>query len=166
MSWLDISFHYSALHLPPFPAARLVLARPMRPHRYLLLLLLLASATMAGSRPDGSYSPGTSLSAQYMNAVSPSDQYDIPPKFIRGRAPLNRALPLTKRERQRSAVIIEFTVGLDGRAHNFRVVSSAGHPPAQLAIQALKQWEFEPGRKRGKLVAVVMRAPFIFGAPQ
>jgi TonB family protein len=134
--------------------------------RRLLLFLLMASAAMAPTRPNGAYLAGAPLSARYMNVVSPSDQYDVPPKFIRGRAPWNRALPLNERERQRSAVIIEFTVGLDGRAHNFRVVSSAGHPSAQLAIEALKQWEFEPGRKHGRPVAVVARAPFIFDAPQ
>jgi periplasmic protein TonB len=138
----------------------------MSPKWQLLAFLLMASVTMAPRRPEGAYDPGAPLSAQYMNAVSPSDQYDIPPKFIRGRAPISHALPLTARERRPSAVVIEFTVGLDGRAHNFRVVSSAGPPSAQLAIEALKHWEFEPGRKRGKPVAVRMRAPFTFDAPR
>ena len=128
--------------------------------------MLVASVATAPSLPQGTYVPGAPLSARYMNAISPSDQYDVLPKFIRGRAPFIRALPLTARDRRASAVVIEFTVGPDGRAHDFRVVSSAGPPSAQLAIEALKQWEFEPGRKRGKPVAVVMRAPFIFDAPR
>src|SRR5438105_2740657 len=106
-------------HIPiisaSYPAAICALARGTascshRPvKRRFLLFLLMASAAMAPTRPDGAYFGGAPLSAQHMNAVSPSDQYDVPPKFIRGRAPLNRALPLTERERQPSAVIIEFT---------------------------------------------------------
>jgi periplasmic protein TonB len=132
----------------------------------LLCFLLIALAAIAPSLPPGTYVPGGPLSERYMNAISPSEQFDIPPKFIRGRAPFNHTLPQTERERRPSAVIIEFTVGIDGRAHDFRVVSSAGPPRATLAISALKQWEFEPARKRGKPVAVVMRAPFIFDAPR
>jgi TonB family protein len=126
-----------------------------------LCFLAIALATIAPSPPERTYNPAEPLSAQQMNAVGSSDQYDTPPKFIRGRAPFTRALPLSERERRPSAVVIEFTIGLDGKARDFRVVSSAGPPCAGLAIDAMKQWQFEPARKKGKPVAVIMRAPFV-----
>jgi len=133
----------------------------MSSNRQLLCFLPIALAAVAPSPPERAYNAAEPLSVQHMNTVTSSDQYDTPPKFIRGRAPFTRALPLTERERRPSAVVIEFTVGLDGKARGFRVVSSAGPPCAGLAIDAMKQWQFEPARKKGKPVAAVMRAPFV-----
>ena len=133
----------------------------MNTKRDFLLALLIASAAIAPSPPERPYHPGAPLSAQQMNAVTSSDQYDTPPKFIRGRAPFTRALRLSERERRPSAVVIEFTIGLDGKTRDFRVVRSAGPPCAGFAIDAMKLWQFEPARKKGKPVAVIMRAPFV-----
>lgn len=142
-----------------------MLVRHMNAKHQFLCFLAMALAAVAPSPPERTYHPAEPLPAQQMNAVSPSSQYDTPPKFIRGRAPFTRVLPLSVRERRPSAVVIQFTVGLDGRAHGFSVVSFAGPPCAGLAIDALKQWQFEPARKGGKPVAVVMRAPFVL-SPQ
>ena len=42
----------------------------------------------------------------------------------------------------------------DGRAHNIQVRQSLGLGLDQRAIQAIQQWQFEPGRKDGAPVKV------------
>ena len=52
-------------------------------------------------------------------------------------------------------VLIEATIGVDGRVHNARVLQSI---PVldQAALEAVRQWEFEPSRVNGAPVAVTM----------
>jgi TonB family protein len=125
------------------------------------VLLAMALIGFAATPADKGYIPGAPLSVQRMRNLSPSSQYDTPPKFLRGNAPYTRVSPLTERERGPSSVVILFTIGTDGRTRDLRVIGQAGPPCAQLAINAVKQWQFEPARKRGKPVAVIIRVPFL-----
>ena len=52
-------------------------------------------------------------------------------------------------------VLIEATIGLDGRVHNARVLNSIAALD-QAALDAVRQWEFEPSRINGEPVAVMM----------
>jgi protein TonB len=52
-------------------------------------------------------------------------------------------------------VLIEATIGADGRVHNARVVNSIAVLD-QAALDAVRQWEFEPSRVNGVPVAVTM----------
>ena len=45
-------------------------------------------------------------------------------------------------------------VGPDGRTHDIRVQQSLGMGLDEKAIEAIRQWKFEPGRKDGIPVAV------------
>jgi TonB family protein len=109
----------------------------------------------------GNYVQNAVLPVENMQVTTPSRQYDTPPKFVRGRAPFTRHSSLPGHDQRPCAVIIQFTVGADGKTGNFQVAGSAGPPCAQLAINALKDWRFEPGQRHGKPVPVVMRAPFV-----
>jgi periplasmic protein TonB len=51
-------------------------------------------------------------------------------------------------------VVLWFTVGADGRTHEVRIQRSLGMGLDQKAIEAIRQWRFEPGRKDGIPVAV------------
>jgi TonB family protein len=51
-------------------------------------------------------------------------------------------------------VVLQLEVHPDGRAHNMRVVRSLHAGLDQKALAAVEQWEFEPGTKDGKPVAV------------
>jgi TonB family protein len=51
-------------------------------------------------------------------------------------------------------VVVYVVIGEDGRAHNIRVVRSLGKGLDEKAIEAVEQWEFEPGEKDGKPVKV------------
>ena len=52
-------------------------------------------------------------------------------------------------------VLIEATIGVDGRVHNARVLKSIALLD-QAALEAVRQWEFEPSRVNGVPVAVTM----------
>lgn len=52
-------------------------------------------------------------------------------------------------------VLIEATIGADGKVHNTRVVKSIAVLD-QAALDAVRQWEFEPSRRNGVPVAVTM----------
>ena len=45
-------------------------------------------------------------------------------------------------------------VGPDGRPHDIRVSRSLGMGLDEKAIEAVRQWKFEPARKNGQPVAV------------
>ena len=52
-------------------------------------------------------------------------------------------------------VLIEVTIGADGKVHNARVLQSIAVLD-QAALDAVRQWEFEPSRLDGAAVAVTM----------
>ena len=52
-------------------------------------------------------------------------------------------------------VLIEATIGVDGRVHNARVLKSIATLD-QAALDAVRLWEFEPSRINGEPVAVMM----------
>jgi protein TonB len=52
-------------------------------------------------------------------------------------------------------VLIEATIGADGRVHNARVLRSVAALD-QAALDAVRQWEYEPSRLNGMAVAVTM----------
>jgi len=62
-------------------------------------------------------------------------------------------------------VEIEFEVGIDGRARDFKIVKSLGAGCDESAVDALKQWEFRPATQGGKPVPTRMRIPMVFKKP-
>jgi protein TonB len=59
-----------------------------------------------------------------------------------------------RKERFQGTVVLWVIVGPDGRTHDIRVHRSLGMGLDEKAIEALRQWRFEPGRKDGIAVAV------------
>ncbi len=57
--------------------------------------------------------------------------------------------------RVRGNVLIEATIGVDGKVHNARLLQSVAFLD-QAALDAVRQWEFEPSRLNGVAVAVTM----------
>jgi len=53
------------------------------------------------------------------------------------------------------SVLIEATIGVDGKVHNARVLQSIAALD-QAALDAVRQWEFEPSRVNGEPVSVMM----------
>jgi protein TonB len=54
-----------------------------------------------------------------------------------------------------ATVVLQIVVGASGRIHNARVLRTDGRREfIEAAIDAVRRWEFEPGRKDGKPVDV------------
>jgi TonB family protein len=52
------------------------------------------------------------------------------------------------------AVVVYVEIWPDGRAHAIRVVRGLGKGLDEKAVEAVEQWEFQPGEKDGKPVKV------------
>lgn len=76
-----------------------------------------------------------------------------PPRKIKDVAPIYPAAALTARAF--GTVIVEATVDVDGKVHDARVVHSIPSLD-QAALDAVRQWEFEPSRLNGTPVAVIV----------
>jgi protein TonB len=63
--------------------------------------------------------------------------------------------PAAMAARSHGNVLIEATIGTDGRVHDARVLQSVAVFD-QAALDAVRQWEFEPSRVNGEPVAVTM----------
>jgi TonB family protein len=59
-------------------------------------------------------------------------------------------------------VVLWAIVGPDGRTHDIRVYRSLGMGLDEKAIEAIRQWRFEPGRKDGIPVAVQVKVEVNF----
>jgi TonB family protein len=53
-------------------------------------------------------------------------------------------------------VILSLIVGVDGKAHAIQVARSLGLGLDEMAIEAVRQWRFDPAKKDGKPVAVAV----------
>ena len=49
-------------------------------------------------------------------------------------------------------VVLSCTVGVDGRAHDIKVVHALGYGLDENAVRALGKWKFKPARLNGKAV--------------
>lgn len=59
-----------------------------------------------------------------------------------------------RKAKYQGTVVLWAIVGVDGRTHEIRVFRSLGMGLDEKAIEAVRQWRFEPGQKDGKAVAV------------
>jgi len=59
-----------------------------------------------------------------------------------------------RKAKYQGTVVLWLVVGADGRTHDIRVQQSLGMGLDEKAIEAIRQWKFEPGRKDGIPVAV------------
>ncbi len=76
-----------------------------------------------------------------------------PPMKIRHVKPVYPQLAMAKQVG--GSVVIEATIGADGKVHNARVLRSVAVLD-QAALDAVGQWEYEPSRVNGVAVAVIM----------
>ena len=76
-----------------------------------------------------------------------------PPKKIKDVRPVYP--PLAVATRARGTVILDVTIGTDGKVQDAKVIHSV--PQLDLAaLEAVRQWEYEPTRVNGALVTLIM----------
>lgn len=104
-----------------------------------------------GDRPAGA-------SASSSPGVGPSGPLRLgstvaPPKKIKDVRPVYPQVALVTQAR--GAVILDVTIGTDGKVQDAKVIHSI--PQLDLAaLEAVRQWEYEPTRINGALVALIM----------
>jgi TonB family protein len=67
-----------------------------------------------------------------------------------------------RKNRLQGAVMLQVVIGVDGKIHDVSVLRSLGMGLDERAMEAARQWRFEPGTKDGKPVAVVVPMEITF----
>jgi len=67
-----------------------------------------------------------------------------------------------RKAKYQGVVILYAIVGPDGRVHNARVTRSLGMGLDEKALEIVRQWKFDPGKKDGRAVAVEMNLEIAF----
>ena len=104
-----------------------------------------APATSAEPTSGGFYRVGGSVSA-------PRVVYHVDPEYAEG----------ARREKFQGTCILWVVVSAEGLPRDIRVARVLGHGLDEKAIEAVKQWRFEPARKDGKPVAVAVNVEVAF----
>ena len=125
-----------------------------------LALIVMAYATVrqiqaAEPLPPTETRAGSPIPPNQMHASGHSSECDVPPKFIRGLAPIYP----TSRLRLRYAEI-RFTVDETGHTRDFEVLTTNSPYFASRSIVAMRGWLFQPGTKHGRTVSCHLRVPF------
>ncbi len=85
---------------------------------------------------------------------------DVPPKVIKQTKPV---YPWAMRANgMRGEVFISFVVDIEGGVRQVGVLRSNNPYFDEAAIEAVRQWRFEPGKKNGRVVNARMQVPIIF----
>ena len=67
-----------------------------------------------------------------------------------------------RKAKYQGSVILWLVVGADGRAHNLRVARSLGMGLDEQALEAVRQWRFQPATLNGQPVAVEINVEVSF----
>jgi TonB family protein len=86
------------------------------------------------------------------NVTAPKAIYSPEPEFSE----------VARKAGYQGTCVLSLIVGTDGRPSEIRVVHKLGMQLDEKAIQALREWKFEPAQKDGKPVAVSIEVEFSF----
>jgi len=104
--------------------------------------------------------PGSDGDSPWKNGVIPSTLLDGSP---RTRLQATPAYPFeAKRGGMSGEVVVEFLVDERGHVLEPRVVSSTHRIFEEATLRAVAKWQFEPGRRNGRIVRFRMAAPVVF----
>lgn len=139
--------------------------------RSFLLAMALTAAAGCASRPDTAASPpeppAATRSGYLLDPARVASQsfedYDSPPRMLRGRAPIY-PIELALSGVSGSATI-SYLVGIDGKARQFETVAASNPHFANHAIIAVQQWTFAPALRQGVAVAARVKQTFEFAPP-
>lgn len=112
-----------------------------------------------GGRIGGTGTSAGGLQEEQEDAFSLGDLDQKPRALVT----VDPVYPAELRNRRLEGVVfVIFVVEPDGRVGNMRIEKSPDPAFNKPALDALKQWKFEPGVRGGKRVASKMRQPFRF----
>ena len=101
--------------------------------------LLIAVAMLGPARADEVYKAGGDVSAPTITLkVDPAYPPDLKADHVEG------------------TVKVQLVVGADGYGRDFTIQESPDPRLSQVSIEALRQWRFSPGMRKGEAVAVMV----------
>lgn len=106
---------------------------------------------------SGEFNEGGSEELDRMFSLQDLDQ---PPRVIFQRMPAYP--PELRKRKRRGTVHVEFTVDVRGRVSQPKVKKSTDPAFEAPALEAVKQWRFEPGTRNGEAVAFKTMVPITF----
>lgn len=127
------------------------------------LVVGAAIALSGATRPSlarAQFTAGTTGASSDADAGAPAAPSDAPPRVVRF---AEAEYPESERQANREAsVLLELTVGVDGRATDVRVIESAGDAFDRAAVEALGRFEFAPATQAGQRTAARIRYRYRF----
>lgn len=118
----------------------------------LCLFLFLSACAVAPVERDYSHSNET-LPPGSFDFSENSSQWDVAPKFVKGKAPMEPKAAMRDANFPRQGhAEIGFTVDLRGDVTDIKVVSATHSQYAAAVIYNLKRWRFTPATKDGVVV--------------
>jgi protein TonB len=110
---------------------------------------------VVGGQPGGAVQPAQNTAAAPLR-LGPGIE---PPRKIKHVKPVYPQW--SPAGRLRGTVVIEATIGIDGKVHQAKVMRSIAGLD-QAALEAVRQWEFEPARVDGVAIPVIMAVTVTF----
>lgn len=101
----------------------------------------------------------SSASAKSVDEFFSADELDQKPRCVYQPAP---SLDAKTRKHTPGAVVVIFIVDPNGRVESPLVQSTTDPALDRAALNAVKQWKFEPGKRKGESVRFRMRVPITF----
>lgn len=118
-----------------------------------LALLTGCAGTESSQRANRWMEPGSIVG-------QPSDQWDVPARLARGRSPVYPIGQLLEGRSSRAEVT--FSVGIDGRTKDIRVVQADREAFGRHLAIAARDWQFEPAQHNGIPVVSTMTVSMDF----
>ena len=134
--------------------------------KYLTVPLALICAGCASQSSPPSDAPGALLRAENLPEVLTNVEAAALTKQPRPIRITNPAYPEElRRSGIKGTVVVQFVVSVDGSVVRAEVVSSPHPALSASAIEAIRNWRFEPGEKGGRKVNCLLSAPITFELP-
>jgi protein TonB len=78
-----------------------------------------------------------------------------PPKLLSTPDPVN-GKDLSRKTKSAGVAVVQFVVNSEGKPERVHIIRSAGKDLDQKVIEAVEQYRFEPAKRKGQPVAVVL----------
>jgi TonB family protein len=118
-----------------------------------LLYFQAANAAEQVTRPNSAIDPDKM-------AIADDPEWDTPPKLIKGKSPIFPISLLLSGGAGK--VVIQYTIGTDGKTKDFVVVSTPNQKFADHAIIAIKKWLYQPAIKANEPIETTVKQSFTF----
>jgi periplasmic protein TonB len=136
----------------------------MRLRSIAVCVTFLVSALCVVSQTPGSASPDAANGSN--KDTTASSQAPHVGRGVSAPRLTHNAFPEYSKEGRQKKIqgtcLLELVVGVDGLAHDIKVVRPLGYGLDEQAVKAVQQWKFDPGRKDGEPVAVTINAEVSF----